>query len=236
MKLIAIISLFLVSIVSAQSPTSFRKLEPAGVKGYGSPEEYNAWAGASLSYPLVGNEGSFDLNFGLTGKIVLDFTTIELGRKWYVLTYGNIATPAPRKSAYSLLASEQDGVVFGLQGYTIFGKTYKKSATAIVNASAKLNSFGSTKVYSYRFGGGVEASFAGEGLPLVLNFSPTYVLLNDKAKFASVQNESTAKGFWTADAFFILPVGDKIGFLVQATFTENIAPLYRAGIVLSAGL
>lgn len=236
MKKISPIILLLASFALAQSSTSFRRLDPTGVRGYGSPEEYNAWAGASLSYPLVGAEGSFDLNFGLSGKIVLDFTKIDLGRSWYVLTYGNISTPAPKKSVYSALASEQDGVVFGVQGYTIFGKIYRKALTAIVNGSAKLNSFGSTQVYSYRFGGGAEASFAGEGLPLVVNFSPAYVMLNDKAQFSSVQGESSAKGFWTADAFFILPVGDKIGLLVQGTFTENIAPLYRAGIVLSAGL
>lgn len=235
MKRIIVLFLLFASVSFSQSPTAFRRLDLAGVKSYGSPEEYNAWAGAKLSYPLINPVGSFDLNFGLTGKFVIDFTKIELGRTVYVLTYGNLGVPQVKQSVFSTVASSEDGVVFGVQGYTIFGKTYKQALTTVVGASAKLNSFGSTKIYSYRFSSGLEASFAGEGLPLILSIAPAYVLLNGQAQFAGVQSEIRAKGFWTTDAYMILPVADKLGLLVQGTFAKNVSPIYRVGIILSAG-
>lgn len=238
MKRISIPILLLVtfSFSFAQSPTVFRRLDLTGIGSYQTPEDYNAWAGAKFSYPLIGSKGSFDLNFGLTGKFVIDFTKIELGRTIYVLTYGNLGIPQTKQNVYSAVASQEDGIVFGVQGYTIFGKIYKQALTAIVGTSAKLNSLGSTKVYSYRFGAGLETSFAGEGLPLILSISPAYTLVNDKAKFVAVQSESAAKGFWTADVYIILPIVNKLGLLVQSAFMENLPPAFRAGVVLSAGL
>lgn len=132
--------------------------------------------------------------------------------------------------------SADEGINFGMQAYTIFGKLYKKSLTTSLLASTKINTFGNTQVLSYRFGLGAEASLADAGLPLVLNVTPSYLLLDDKNEFASLQGEKVGTGIWTTDAYLILPIGDKLGALFQTTFAENVTPVFRLGLIVSAGL
>lgn len=236
-KVLVFLALFATSVL-AQSPTAFRLLDLSGVGNYNSPEEFNAWAGAQLNYPIIGKEEKFDLGFGLAGKFVIDFTKFNLGgRTWNVLTYGNLGLPNFNNvNVFANTVSADEGINFGMQAYTIFGKLYKKSLTTSLLASTKINSFGDTQVLSYRLGLGAEVSLADAGLPLVLNVTPSYILMDDKSEFASLQGEKVGAGIWTTDTYLILPIGDKLGALFQTTFAENVTPVFRLGLIVSAGL
>lgn len=235
-KVLVFLALFATSVL-AQSPTAFRLLDLSGVGNYGSPKEPNAWAGARLVYPVIGKAEKFDLSFELAGKFVIDFTEFDLWRKWYLLTYGNIGLPNFNNvNVFANTVSADEGINFGMQAYTIFGKLYKKSLTTSLLASTKIISFGDTQVLSYRFGLGAEASLADAGLPLVLNVTPSYILMDDKSEFASLQGEKVGAGIWTTDTYLILPIGDKLGALFQTTFAENVTPVFRLGLIVSAGL
>lgn len=236
-KVLLILALFTTSLL-AQSPTAFRLLDLSGVGNYNSPEEFNAWAGAQLNYPIIGKEEKFDLSFGLSGKFVVDFTKFDLaGRTWNVLTYGNIGLPNFNNvNVFANTVSADEGINFGMQAYTIFGKLYKKSLTTSLLASTKINTFGNTQVLSYRLGLGAEVSLADAGLPLVVNVTPSYVILKNENEFATLQNEQVGSGIWTTDAYLILPIGDKVGALFQTTFAENVTPAFRLGVIVSAGL
>lgn len=227
--------LLLVASTLAQSPTTFQKLDyPVMLLGN---DPYNAWAGAAFQYPLVGQEGDFNTNFGISGKVVIGMTKLNLGREWNLLTYTNVGIPQQSKAVFNALASQEDGIVVGLQSFTTFGTVYQKALTTIIGASAKLNSFGSNDVYSYRFETALELSLgSNENLPLILNVNPFYTLLNDKAQFASLQAESANKGFFGSSVSLILPIGTKLGLLAQGNFAEHVKPTVVAGIILSAGL
>lgn len=228
------ILLFVISSF-AQSPTAFRCLDYPISRLSADP--YNAWAGASFQYPLLGSEGDFNTSFGISGKVVIGMTKLNLGRDWNLLTYTNVGIPQVSKAVFNALASQEDGIVVGLQSFTTFGSVYKKALTTVVGASAKLNSFGSNDVYSYRFETALELSLgSNENLPLILNINPFYTLLNDKAQFASLQVESSNKGFFGSSVSLILPIGTKLGLLVQGNFAEHVKPTVIAGIILSAGL
>lgn len=235
-RLLAISITLFVSVSFAQSPTAFRSLDLVGAKKpYGVPVEYNAWAGSRLSYPLLGDD--FDLAFGVSGKVVIDFATFKAGRVWNVLAYGDLGLPNyNRINAFSAVAQADEGIAVGFQAYTIFGSLNEEAFTAYLNAAAKLNTFGGTVINSYRFGVGLEVSLRGGGLPIIVNISPAYVLLDSQNKFAGVQQEISAKGFWTTDTFLIVPVGDRLGLLLQSTFAENVSPQVRFGLIVAAGL
>lgn len=234
-RILLTIFVLMACVTYAQSPTAFRSLDLVGAKAYGAPAEYNAWAGSILSYPLVGRD--FDLSFGVSGKIVIDFTKIDLGRTWNILTYGDLGLPNYNNvNAFTSVVSDQEGIDVGLQGYTTFGNLGKQALTAYLNLAAKLNTFGDTQVNSYRFGAGVELSLRGEGLPIIVNVSPAYVLVSDKTSFSRLQNETVSSGFWMSNTFVIIPIGDKIGLLTQSTFAENVKLQVRIGLILSAGL
>lgn len=235
MKRSILFVLLFVASTFAQSPTAFKKLDyPISTKG---KDPYNAWAGAVFQYPLVGQEGDFNTNFGISGKVVIGMTKLDLGREWNLLTYTNVGIPQQSKAVFNALASQEDGIVVGLQSFTVFGTAYQKALTTIIGASAKLNSFGSNDVYSYRFETALELSLgSSENLPLILNVNPFYVLLNDKAQFASLQAESANKGFFGSSVSLILPIGSKLGLLAQGNFAEHVKPTVVAGIILSAGL
>lgn len=235
MKRSILFVLLFVASTFAQSPTAFQKLDyPIMLLGN---DPFNAWAGAGFQYPLVGQEGDFNTNFGISGKVVIGMTKIDLGRTWNVLTCTNVGIPQQSKAVFNTLASQEDGIVVGLQSFTTFGTVYRKALTTIVGASAKLNSFGSNDVYSYRFETALELSLgSNENLPLILNVNPFYTLLNDKAQFAALQTESTNKGFFGNSVSLILPIGTKLGLLVQGNFAEYVKPTVVAGIILSAGL
>lgn len=235
-RILSIVFVLFSTVTFAQSPTALRSLNLTGAKVYSAPVEYNAWAGATIAYPLIG-DNKFSTNFGIGGKTVIDFAEFDLGRTWYLLTYGDLGLPNyNRVSPFDNIMSNQEGLGVGLQAYSIFGDLKKSSLTTILNVGAKLNSFGGVDVYSYRFGAGVEISLRGAGLPLIFNLSPAYVLLSEKDQFVKVQSETTDTDIWTSDAFVILPIGDKLGLLVQSTFTKDAKPDVRAGIILSAGL
>jgi hypothetical protein len=230
--------LAIVTIAKAQSPTAFRQLDLAGVKyPLSEPEEYNWWAGGSVFYPIYGDVESFDLTFGIGGKLVMDFFTLDLARTWHTIIYGNFGLPN-----YNVIrpldnvSSISDGLSLGVQAYTVFGSLKTTAFTFYLNSVGKLNTFQSSRIYSYRFGVGGEFSMSGGDAPVVVGVNPTYVLLANDAKFVGIQNELDANGFWTSDTFVILPVGDKFGLLAQATLTEKITPLYRIGVILAAGL
>lgn len=230
------ILMLLVTSSFAQSPTAFTLLDRQPISAR-MTDPYNAWAGAAFQYPLLGSKGDFNTNFGIHGKVVIGMTKINLGRTWNVLTYTNVGIPQQSKAVFNALASQEDGIVVGLQSFTTFGIVYEKALTTIVGASAKLNSFGSNDVYSYRFETALELSLgSNENLPLILNVNPFYTLLNDKDQFASLQAESVNKGFFGSSVSLILPIGVKLGLLVQGNFAEHIKPTVAAGIILSAGL
>ena len=235
MKRSILFVLLLTASTFAQSPTAFQKLDRPIAKLKADP--YNAWAGAAFQYPLVGSEGDFNTNFGIFGKVVIGMTKLNLGREWNLLTYTNVGIPQVSKAVFNALASQEDGIVVGLQSFTTFGSVYKKALTTVVGASAKLNSFGSNDVYSYRFETALELSLgSNENLPLILNINPFYTLLNDKAQFAALQVESSNKGFFGTSVSLILPIGTKLGLLVQSNFAEHVKPTVVAGIILAAGL
>lgn len=236
MKRISTVILLLTSISFAQSPTAFQQLDRPTVSRL-LTDPYNAWAGAVLQYPLLGADGNFNTNFGISGKVVIGMTKLDLGRIWNLLTYTNVGIPQQSKAVFNALASQEDGIVVGLQGFTTFGKVYQKALTTVVGASAKLNSFGSNDVYSYRFETAVELSLgSNENLPLILSVNPFYTLLNDKTQFAVLQSESANKGFFGSSVSLILPIGSKLGLLVQGNFIEHVTPTLAAGVILSAGL
>jgi hypothetical protein len=232
MKKLFTIFILCATTVFAQSPTAFRSLNHASTLAYNPP---NAWAGSVLSYPLVGKD--FDLSFGVSGKFVIDFTELKIGRQWNILTYGDLGLPNPNNvNGFTAVASEQEGIDVGLQAYTTFGNLQSKSFTTYLNAKAKLNSFGDNSINSYHFGTGLELSLRGGGLPLIVNVSPAYVLLANKEKFARVQNETDGVGFWKVDAFVIIPAGDKLGVLAQWTSAENVKRIFSVGLILSSSL
>lgn len=236
MKRSILFTLLLVASSFAQSPTAFTRLDRQPISAR-MTDPYNAWAGAAFQYPLLGSEGDFNTNFGIHGKVVIGMTKLNLGREWHLLTYTNVGIPQQSKAVFNTLASQEDGIVVGLQSFTTFGTVYEKALTTIIGASAKLNSFGSQDVYSYRFETALELSLgSSENLPLILNVNPFYTLLNDKAQFASLQMESANKGFFGSSVSLILPIGSKLGLLVQGNFTEHVKPTVAAGIILSAGL
>lgn len=236
MKHIITILLLFVSVAFSQSSTAFQQLDRPTVSRL-LTDPYNAWAGAVLQYPLLGTDGSFNTNFGISGKVVIGMTKLDLGRTWNLLTYTNVGIPQQSKAVFNALASQEDGIIVGLQGFTTFGRVYQKALTTIVGASAKLNSFGNNDVYSYRFETAIELSLGSdENLPLILNVNPFYTLLNDKAQFAALQSESTNKGFFGSSVSLVLPIGSKLGLLVQGNFVEHVMPTVVAGVILSAGL
>lgn len=233
MKKFLLFSLILISCTTfAQSPTTFKQLDLIKARGYNPP---NAWAGSSLTYPLVGQD--FDLTFAVDASFIIDFTEFKLGRPWSVLFYGNFGLPNyNRINAFNSTVSAQDGISVGLQAYTTFGNLADKAFTIYLNAVEKLNTFDTATVNSYRFGSGFELSVRGGGLPLILNVSPNYILLDDKAEFAGVQNETTSKGLWTVDTFVIVPVGRSLGLLVQPTFAEEASPQVKVGLITAVDL
>jgi hypothetical protein len=221
----------LTTSIFAQSPTAFRQVNRASIVSYNPP---NFWYGSALSVPLG---ESFELAYELQAKAVIDFTQFKLGREWNILAFGNLGLPNYNNlNAYDAVVSSQNGIDVGIQAFSTFGKLSDKAFTVYLTGKAKLNSFGGTDINSYHVGAGLELSLRGGGLPLIVNVSPAYVLLASKGKFASVQSETNAKGFWMSDAFVILPVGDKLGLLVQSTFSEYASPVVRAGLILAAGL
>jgi hypothetical protein len=221
----------LATSIFAQSPTAFRQVSRVSIVRYNPP---NFWYGSVLSAPLGEN---FDLAYELQAKTVIDFTQFKLGRTWNVLAFGNLGLPNYNNlNAFTAVASSQTGIDVGIQTFSTFGKLSDKAFTVYLTGKAKLNSFGGTDINSYHAGAGLELSLRGGGLPLIVNVSPTYVLLASKGKFASVQSETNAAGFWMTDTFVIVPVGDKLGLLVQSTFAENASPVVRAGLILAAGL
>lgn len=224
-----------VSSVFAQSPTIYRNMNLAGAHSLYNPP--NAWYGSDLTLPVLNGENIDLSQFGVKAEFVIDFTQFNLGREWNLLTYSTLGLPNyNRVNVFNNVVSAQDGISVGLQAFTIFGDLNEEALTAYLNTAVKLNTFGSADVNSYRLGAGLEVSLRAGGLPLVLNVSPAYVILNSQAKFASVQSEVNRKGFWTSEAFVIVPVGNKLGLLTQATFTKYSAPQVRAGIILATGL
>lgn len=238
-KLLFVFVLLSASISFAQSPSAFRQLNLKGTRNYSlaEPEEYNWWAGARVAYPVYGDPESFDLTFGVQGKLVRDFIKLDFARTWYILLYGNLGLPNYNSlSVFNMVASADEGISAGVQAYTVFGNLSKNAFTFYLNSLGKLNNVAGSRLYSYRFGAGGEVSISSGKAPIVLNISPAYVLLADDTRFARVQDELQSNGFWTSDAFLILPVGEKLGLLAQITVAEKVSPVYRIGVVLAAGL
>lgn len=231
---IAVLVLLAASL-QAQSPLSVCTMAEKD-----EPLDPNMWSkvGFQLNYPLVGERDAFDLRFGLGGKLVISAFEFDLGRPWYLVTYGNFGLPNSNNvQTFNNTISSDDGLHFGLQAYSIFGKIYTKALTTSLILGTKINTFGNTQVVSYRFGTGVELSLAEKNkLPLIVSFTPTYILLKNKAEFAMLQSERVGRGVWTADAYIILPVGEKLGLLVQSTFAEQMIPQYRVGVIVTTGL
>lgn len=240
MKRILFVSIILLAgSVVAQSPTALRLLDNQASLLRVTPIDPNGWsvAGAELSYPLYGDKSAFDLSFKMSTRFAIAFTEFDFGRTWYLLTFGNIGLPNfNHVSVFDGVVSDDEGLNFGMQLYSVFGKIYKKALTTSFIASTKINSFGDNQVLSYRFGASAEVSFSDGGLPLIINGTVSYLLLDDKGEFASLQSEPVGKGVWTANPYAILPIGGNLGMLVQSTFAENAKPLYRVGVIMATGL
>lgn len=229
-----ILVVFLSSAVFAQSPVSLKNFNPALSRSFNPP---NAWFGFKLSYPLAGEAKDFDSSFGIDGSVVLDFAQFVAGRSWQVIAYTNLGLPNFNQvSVFDNVVAVDQGISFGTQAYTTFGDLKGKAFTIYLNAATKFNTFADMPVTSYRFGPGFEFSLRNIGLPLVVNVSPSYVIVNKQARFAALQSETDRKGFWSANAFVILPLGEKLGLLLQSNFTESANPAVKAGVIVATGM
>lgn len=244
-KIIFMLALLLTaSLGFGQSQVQFCNLDCGhAYKGQaGPPPEYNKfWAGSTLSYALRGEASDFDLNFGLAGKVVLNWFDFGQSERLHVLLYGNIAPPTSSREVSLLDAvnSTGDGLGLGAAAYYIYGDLDKSSITGVFDAGAKSTALtGGGSLWTYRMSLGFDGSLAAanfRGAPLNLSGRASYVIAGDEAAFTAAQNE-VGGNYFVFDASLIVPVGDKVGLLVQGTTTPETAPVYRIGIVLATAI
>jgi len=234
MKRFIIFALLLATSAFAQSNVQFMRLENKA-QGFTSAPEFNPYAGATLSQAFVGEASDFNLNFGLAGKLVLNYVKVSSA---HVILFGNIAPPISARSAtaFDAVSFANDGIGLGISPYFILGDLGLKSLTAVLEAGAKNNNFGEVNVWTYRLSGGLDGSLFVPGLvsPLNLSARATYVVVRE-AEFNRVQAEVEGN-YWVFDANFILPLKDKLGLLFQGETTLETAPIFRVGLVLGTSI
>lgn len=234
MKRFIIFALLLATSAFAQSNVQFMRLENKA-QGFTSAPEFNPYAGATLSQAFVGEASDFNLNFGLAGKLVLNY--VKVGSA-HVILFGNIAPPISARSAtaFDAVSFANDGIGLGISPYFILGDLGLKSLTAVLEAGAKNNNFGEVNVWTYRLSGGLDGSLFVPGLvsPLNLSARATYVVVRE-AEFNRVQAEVEGN-YWVFDANFILPLKDKLGLLFQGETTLETTPIFRVGLVLGTSI
>lgn len=231
-----IVALLLVATASfSQSHVQCLQLETCKTRAFAQPPEFNLWAGSSLTQALVGESSDFQLNFGVSGKFILNY--VKIGSA-HVILYGNLAPgfSAKSASAFDAVSYANDGIGVGISPYVILGNLGLKSLTVIADVGAKNNDFGETSVWSYRLGGGLDGSLSapGLGMPLSLSAKATYVVVREST-FNKVQAEVDGN-YLVFDANFILPLKNRLGLLFQGETTLETAPIYRIGLVLGTSL
>lgn len=246
LRILGSIALLLLVAVStwAQSPAQFCHLDcqynsqAAQDSGRQAPEFNRFYAGSILSYPVFGSAQDFDLDLGLNvaGRFVLNIFDFGQSDRLNFLLYSNVA-PAGNvaRSSYNAVADEGAGVSFGLLSYYTSGDLERNSVTGIVDASFKTLDFGEVSLVSYKLAAGFDGTVT---VPLPINVSGRayYVTASNKENFSKLQAETPDAGYFGANATVILPVKNKIGFLVQGLFSEHGAPIYNAGVVIAAGI
>lgn len=235
-KLTVVFVLLAVSVF-AQSNAQFCALACNHAnKTHAAPEYNKWWAGAQLSQALLGDASDFNTNFGLSGKVVMNY--VKIGNA-HVILYGNLA-PAfgfANGTALDAINSTQSGIGVGISPYFVLGDLGLNSLTLVGEAEGKSNDFGEENVWTYRLSAGFDGSLAALSLNSGLNLSAkaSYIVVADQKKFQAVQNE-IAENYWLFNASLILPLADKLGLLFQGETTLDTRPLYRIGLILSTAL
>lgn len=234
---LTLLVLALATLAVAQSNVQFCNLACNHAnKTHAAPEYNKWWAGAQLSQALLGDASDFNTNFGLSGKVVMNY--VRVGNA-HIILYGNIA-PAfglADGNALDAINSAQSGIGVGISPYFILGDLGLNSLTLVGEAEGKSNDFGDESVWTYRFSAGFDGSLAAISLGSALNLSgkASYVVIANDPAFRAVQNE-VAGNYWLFNANLILPLADKLGLLFQGETTLDTRPVYRVGLILSTAL
>lgn len=236
----ALLALFALTIAlqaNAQSSKQFCDLACNHYnKTHAAPEYNKWWAGAQLSQALLGESSDFNTNFGLSGKVVLNY--VKVGNA-HVVLYGNLA-PAfglADGTALDAINSQQSGLGVGISPYFILGDLGLNSLTLVGEAEGKSNDFGEESVWTYRLSGGFDGTLAAQtlGSGINLNAKASYIVIANEPAFRAVQNEVDGN-YWLFNASLILPLADKLGLLFQGETTLDTRPVYRVGLILSTAL
>lgn len=233
----SLVMLCMASMALAQSNVQYCNLACNHKNQVHAAPEYNRWwAGAKLSQALLGNSSDFDLNLGLTGKVILNY--VKIG-KANVILYGNLAPSTLLRdgTVVDAVNSSESGLGIGISPYFILGDLGLNSLTVVTEAESKMNDFGDKNLWTYRFSGGLDGSIAAESVGSGFNISgkASYIVVSNQETFKSLQTEVPGN-YWLFTGNVIVPLADKLGLLFQGQATREARPLWRVGLILSTAL